>query len=79
MPRVPSSCTNLKLLPELRNRRLVRVQWHEETSQFGESQVEILPTLRNVIPFDSPAAWEQQTAEYQQQAADPAAEKEPLS
>ncbi len=76
---LPTPAQLRDMLGKLRNRRLVRVQWHEETSQFGESQVEILPTLRNVIPFDSPAAWEQQAAQYQQQAAEPTAEKEPLS
>ena len=54
------------MLSKLRNRRLVRVQWHEEKTQFGESQVEILPTLAHVIPFEDASAWEQQVALYQQ-------------
>lgn len=76
---LPTPAQLRDMLGKLRNRRLVRVQWHEETSQFGESQVEILPTLRNVIPFDSPTAWEQQAAQYQQQTAEQLEEKEPLS
>jgi hypothetical protein len=36
------------MLDTLRRRRLVRVRWHEEASQFGESQIEILPTLAHV-------------------------------
>jgi hypothetical protein len=54
------------MLGKLRHRRLVDMQWHEETSQFGESQVEILPTLACAIPFEDASAWEQQVALYQQ-------------
>jgi hypothetical protein len=72
---LPSPAQLREMLVRLRNRRLVRVQWHEETSQFGESQVEILPTLAQVIPFENAAAWEQQAALYQQPAG-PDAEKE---
>jgi len=65
---LPTSAHLREILGKLRNRRLVRVQWHEETSQFGESQVEILPTLAQVIPFEDASAWEQQVALYQQPA-----------
>ena len=64
------------MLGKLRNRRLVRVQWHEDTDQFGESQVEILPTLARVIPFENAAAWAQQAELYQQPAAEPEEKKE---
>ncbi len=63
---LPTAAHLREMLGKLRNRRLVRVQWHEDPSQFGHSQVEILPTLRNVIPFEDTAAWEQQAALYQQ-------------
>lgn len=66
------------ILGKLRNRRLVRVQWHEETSQFGESQVEILSTVAHVIPFEDASAWEQQVTLYQQPGG-PDGEKEVAS
>ena len=72
---LPTPAQLRDMLSRLRNRRLVRVQWHEDTSQFGESQVEILPTLAQVIPFENAAAWEQQAALYQQPAGQDA-EKE---
>jgi hypothetical protein len=55
------------MLGKLRNRRLVRVQWHEDPNRFGDSQVEILPTLPRVIPFENLAAWEQQASGHQPQ------------
>ncbi len=58
------------MLGHLRNRRLVRLQWHEDTSRFGESQIEILPTLPRVIPFEDAAAWEQQASLYRQPHVD---------
>lgn len=73
---LPTAAQLRDMLGKLRNRRLVRVQWHEESSQFGESQVEILPTLRQVIPFDSAAAWDQQSAMYQQPVTETAAGQE---
>lgn len=57
-----------EMLGKLRNRRLVRLQWHEDGARFGESQVEILPTLSRVIPFENAAAWQQQAALYQASA-----------
>ena len=65
---LPTPAQLRDMLGRLRKRRLVRVQWHEDTGQFGESQVEILPTLAQVIPFENAAAWEQQAALYQQPA-----------
>lgn len=69
---LPTAAQLRDMLGRFRNRRLVRVQWHEDSSQFGESQIEILPTLRTVIPFENAEAWEQQAALYQQAAAEPA-------
>lgn len=57
------------MLNHLRSRRLIQVQWHEEGGLFGESQIEILPTLARVIPFEDAAAWEQQAALHRQTAA----------
>lgn len=66
----PSAAQLREMLGKLRGRRLLRVQWHEEPAQFGESQVEILPTLAHVIPFENAEAWQQQASLYQQSAAE---------
>lgn len=63
---LPNPSQLREMLGKLRNRRMVRLQWHEDAAQFGESQVEILPTLARVIPFENAAAWEQQAGLYQQ-------------
>lgn len=73
---LPNPSQLREMLSRLRSRRLVRLQWHEDVNQFGESQVEILPTLPRVIPFENAAAWEQQATLYQQPAAEPAEPKE---
>jgi hypothetical protein len=70
----PAEAQLRDMLGKLRSRRLVRLQWQEEASRFGESQVEILPTLPRTIPFESAAAWEQQAALYQPSGDDPALE-----
>jgi hypothetical protein len=59
------------MLGRLRNRRLVRIQWHDDTLRSGESQVEILPTLSRAIPFENVAAWEQQVTGFQSQPVNP--------
>lgn len=64
----PSAAQLREMLGRLRSRRLVRVQWHEDSAQFGASQVEILPTLAHVIPFENADAWQQQAALYQNPA-----------
>ena len=51
-----------RMIVRLRSRRLVRFARHEDPLRFGESSLEILPTLARVIPFENPAAWEQQVA-----------------
>ena len=63
---LPTPAQLRDILGTLRRRRLVRVRWHEEASQFGESQIEILPTLAHVIPFENAEAWQQQATLYQQ-------------
>ncbi len=72
----PTSAQLRDMLGRLRQRRLVRLQWHDEN--FGDSQIEILPTLRTVIPFENAEAWQEQTALYQQtDAASEATQEEP--
>ncbi len=66
---LPTAAHLREMLAKLRNRRLVRVQWHEDPSQLGDSQIEIMPTLRHVIPFEDAAAWEQQASLYQHPGA----------
>jgi hypothetical protein len=53
-----------RLLARLRSRRLIRFRAHEDSQRFGESLVEILPTLQRVIPFESAEAWQQQADLY---------------
>lgn len=67
---LPTPAQLREMLGRLRHRRLVRAQWHEDAGQFGESQVEILPTLARVIPFENAEAWVQQVALYQQPGGD---------
>jgi hypothetical protein len=75
---LPTAAQLRDLLGKLRNRRLVRVQWHEDPEQFGESLVEIMPTLARTIPFEDASAWEQQTELYRQPGAEPDVKKETL-
>lgn len=53
-----------KMILRLRAKRLIRFQRHEDPQRFGESVVEILPTLQRVIPFENQEAWEQQASLY---------------
>ena len=53
-----------RILAKLRRKKLIRYQRDEE--QFGQSQLEILPTLPRVIPFEDATAWEQQVALFNQ-------------
>jgi hypothetical protein len=57
-----------RILAKLRRKKLIRYQRDEE--QFGASQIEILPTLPRVIPFEDAAAWEEQTALFNQAKPD---------
>lgn len=70
----PSAAQLREMLGKLRGRRLVRVQWNDDAAHFGESQVEILPTLAHVIPFENADAWQQQAALYQQPATEEVAQ-----
>jgi hypothetical protein len=60
----PSEAHLREMLGKLRKHRLIRIQAPEETGVFGESQVEILPTLARAIPFENAAAWEEQVELY---------------
>ena len=53
-----------RIIARLRAKRLIRFQRHEDPQRFGDSVVEILPTLQRVIPFENQDAWEQQAALY---------------
>ena len=53
-----------RILAKLRRKKLIRYQRDEE--QFGASQLEVLPTLPRVIPFEDATAWEQQVALFNQ-------------
>lgn len=53
-----------RMLVRLRSRQLIRFRKHEDPQRFGESHVEILPTLQRVIPFENVAAWQQQMDMY---------------
>jgi hypothetical protein len=64
----PTEAQLREMLGRLRNRRLVRLQWHEDAALFGESQVEILQTLPRVIPFENESAWQQQATLYESPA-----------
>lgn len=61
---LPTEAQMRDMLGRLRQRRLVRLKWPEETERFGDTQVEILPTLPRVIPFENEAAWAQQAEAY---------------
>lgn len=65
----PPTPTHLdRILGKLRARRLIRFQTNDE--RFGESRLEILPTLARAIPFERPEEWAQSVALFQQPAAD---------
>lgn len=53
-----------RMIARLRAKRLIRFERHEDPQRFGESLVEILPTLPRVIPFENLQAWEEQAALY---------------
>lgn len=61
----PPAPTHLeRILAKLRSRRLIRFQPNDE--QFGESRLEILPTLARTIPFECSEEWAQSVALFQQ-------------
>ena len=61
----PPAETHLeRILAKLRSKRLIRFQKNEE--RFGESRIEILPTLSRAIPFERAEEWNQAAALFQQ-------------
>ncbi len=52
-------------LVRLRRHRLVRTLKPEGMTQAGEMQIEILPSLSRVIPFDDIAAWQARVESFQ--------------
>jgi len=52
-------------LARLRRHRLIRTLKPEGMTQAGEMQIEILPSLARVIPFDDLAAWQQRVELHQ--------------
>lgn len=65
-----------RLLARLRRRRVIRFRRHEDPERFGESSVEILPTLQRVIPFEDAEAWRDQAELYSAPRDEPEAEEE---
>jgi hypothetical protein len=67
-----------RMLARCRSRRLIRFQRHEDPQRFGESSIEILPTLPRILPFESVEAWEQTVRPHQaaRAATETAAEEE---
>ena len=71
----PPAPTHLeRILAKLRSRRLIR--FHPNDEQFGESRLEILPTLARAIPFERSEEWAQSVALFQQAATGPNGESE---
>jgi Domain of unknown function (DUF4194) len=67
----PPAATHLeRILGKLRARRLIR--FHKDDERFGESRLEILPTLARTIPFERPEEWTQIAATFQQAVTDTA-------
>ncbi len=59
------------LLARLKRHRLIRTARPDGMTQLGEMQIEILPSLVRVIPFDNIAAWLAQVDQQQGQIAEP--------
>jgi len=65
----PPTESNLdRMLAKLRRKRLIRYQRQEDSNRFGESLIEVLPTLPRAIPFNDLEAWEAQAALYKGEA-----------
>lgn len=60
----PSSGQLERILQKLKSLNLIRTQSRQDVQKFGETLLEILPTLPRVIPFEHAEAWEQQAALY---------------
>jgi len=60
----PSSGQLERILQKLKSLNLIRTQARQDVQKFGETLLEILPSLPRVIPFEHAEAWEQQAALY---------------
>jgi len=60
----PTTGQMREMLAKLRARRLLRVERQDDDALFGDTQIEILPTLARAIPFENQSAWEQQCLQY---------------
>ena len=67
----PTETSIERMLAKLRRKRLIRYQRHEDNNRFGESLIEVLPTLPRAIPFQDLEAWEAQAATYQPEEQQP--------
>lgn len=65
-------------LARLRRHRLIRTLKPEGMILAGEMQIEILPSLARVIPFDDIAAWQERVEAFQPQPEDEEHEEVPL-
>lgn len=73
----PSEAHLREMLSRLSSRRFIRLRADSDSGNFGEWQVEILPTLARAIPFENSEKWEQQAELYSQnQSSMPEKEKE---
>ncbi len=52
---LPTESPLKETLNKFKQRRFIRME--KDDDKFGESRIEILPTLARAIPFDSPAEW----------------------
>jgi len=52
---LPTESPLKETLNKFKQRRFIRLE--KDDDMFGESRIEILPTLARAIPFDSPADW----------------------
>jgi hypothetical protein len=65
----PPTESNLdRMLTKLRRKRLIRYQRHDDANRFGDSLIEVLPTLPRAIPFNDLEAWEAQAVLYRKEA-----------
>ncbi|MCB1227163.1 MAG: DUF4194 domain-containing protein [Verrucomicrobiales bacterium] len=69
----PPQATQLEAaLAKLKRHRLIRTARPEGMTQAGELQIEILPSLARVIPFEDLEAWQAKAAQFAPEAIDEA-------
>jgi Domain of unknown function (DUF4194) len=61
----PTEAHLREMLGSLRQRRFLRWQTADDAVSFGETQIEILPTLARAIPFEKAEVWAEQVKLYQ--------------